>query len=126
MVRGVDAAHHHRGDAGMTATAIGVLLVVVSTMVEGFGQVFLKKSALESLRRRFWILLGVSVLIVEVLLYSGALHFLAVSTAFPLTSLSFVMVTVLSRWLLGEVITPKRWIGVGLILIGTTLIVAHA
>ena len=31
----------------MTATALGVLLVVVSTMVEGFGQVFLKKSAVE-------------------------------------------------------------------------------
>ena len=110
----------------MTATAIGVLLVVVSTMVEGFGQVFLKKSALEAMRRRLWILLGVMVLTVEIVLYSGALRLLAVSTAFPLTSLSFVMVTVLSRWLLGEVITPKRWIGVGLILIGTTLIAAHA
>ena len=110
----------------MTATAIGVFLVVVSTMVEGFGQVFLKKSALEIARRRFWILLGVVILSIEVVLYSGALHFLAVSTAFPLTSLSFVMVTVLSHWLLGEIITPKRWLGVGLILIGTTLIVAHA
>jgi undecaprenyl phosphate-alpha-L-ara4N flippase subunit ArnE len=110
----------------MTATAIGVFLVMMSTMVEGFGQVFLKKSALEAGRRRFWILLGIMVLMVEVVLYSGALHFLAVSTAFPLTSLSFVMVTVLSRWLLGETITPKRWIGVGLILVGTALIVAHA
>lgn len=110
----------------MTATAIGVFFVVVSTMVEGFGQVFLKKSALELDRRRLWIMLGVMVLTVEVLLYSGALHFLAVSTAFPLTSLSFVMVTVLSYWLLGEKITPRRWIGVGLILIGTALIVAHA
>ena len=110
----------------MSATAIGVLLVVVSTMVEGFGQVFLKKSALEAMRRRLWILLGVMVLTVEIVLYSGGLRLLAVSTAFPLTSLSFVMVTVLSHWLLGEVITPKRWIGVGLILIGTTLIAAHA
>ncbi len=110
----------------MTVTAIGVFLVVASTMVEGFGQVFLKKSALELMRRRFWILLGVMVLMIEVILYSGALHFLAVSTAFPLTSLSFVMVTVLSRWLLGEKITPRRWLGVGLILIGTSLIVAHA
>ena len=110
----------------MTATAIGVFLVVVSTMVEGFGQVFLKKSAMDVTRRRVWILLGIMVLSVEVLLYSGALHFLAVSTAFPLTSLSFVMVTVLSHWLLGETITAKRWVGVGLILIGTALIVAHA
>jgi drug/metabolite transporter (DMT)-like permease len=107
-------------------TALGVLLVVVSTMVEGFGQAFLKKSALDAARRHHWILLGVAVLIVEVLLYSGALRFLAVSTAFPITSLSFVMVTLLSRWLLGERVTPLRWVGVGLILIGTSLVVARA
>ena len=110
----------------MSPTAFGVLLVVVSTMIEGFGQIFLKKSVLDAARRRIWILLGVAVLIVEVLLYSGALRFLAVSTAFPITSLSFVMVTLLSRWLLGERVMPLRWAGVGLILIGTSLIVAHA
>jgi drug/metabolite transporter (DMT)-like permease len=110
----------------MSATAFGILLVVASTMVEGFGQVFLKKSALDASRRHVWILLGVSVLIVEVILYSGALRFLAVSTAFPLTSISFVMVTVLSRWLLGEVVAPRRWLGVALILVGTTLVMAHA
>ena len=110
----------------MSPTALGVLLVVVSTMVEGFGQTFLKKSALDAARRHHWILLGVAVLIVEVLLYSGALRFLAVSTAFPITSLSFVMVTLLSHWLLGEKVTPLRWAGVGLILIGTSLIVAQA
>ena len=110
----------------MSPTAFGVLLVVVSTMVEGFGQTFLKKSAIDVSRRQRWILLGVAVLIVEVLLYSGALRFLAVSTAFPITSLSFVMVTLLSRWLLGEHVTPMRWAGVGLILLGTTLIVAQA
>jgi drug/metabolite transporter (DMT)-like permease len=110
----------------MTPTALGVLLVVVSTIVEGFGQTFLKKSALDAARRHHWILLGVAVLIVEVFLYSGALRFLAVSTAFPITSLSFVVVTLLSRWLLGERVTPLRWVGVGLILIGTSLIVAQA
>ena len=110
----------------MSDTAIGVLLVVISTMVEGFGQVFLKKSAIDPQRRRAWILVGVAILIVEVVLYSAALRFLAVSTAFPLTSLSFVMVTVLSRFMLGEVIAPRRWIGVALILLGTTFIVAHA
>ena len=36
------------------------------------------------------------------------------------------MVTVLSHLLLGEKVTPKRWLGVGLILIGTSLIVAQA
>jgi multidrug transporter EmrE-like cation transporter len=110
----------------MTATALGLLLVILSTTVEGFGQVALKKSALDISRRPVWIALGITILSVEVVLYSGALRFLAVSTAFPITAISFVMVTVLSRWLLGEVVTPKRWLGVGLILVGTTLIMAHA
>jgi drug/metabolite transporter (DMT)-like permease len=110
----------------MTPTAIGVLLVVVSTMIEGFGQTCLKKSSMDFGRRSLWIGLGVSVLIVEVVLYSGALRFLSVSTAFPITSLSFVMVTLLSKWLLGEEVVPGRWLGVGLILVGTSLIVASA
>ena len=109
----------------MSGTALGVLLVVLSTLVEGFGQAFLKKSALDTARRHTWILLGVAVLIVEVLLYSGGLRFLAVSAAFPITSLSFVVVTLISRWLLGERVTQLRWIGIGLILIGTSLIMAQ-
>jgi drug/metabolite transporter (DMT)-like permease len=110
----------------MSPTAFGVLLVVLSTMVEAFGQTFLKRSSVDVERRRRWILLGVLVLMVEIVLYSGALRFLAVSTAFPITSLSFVMVTLLSRWQLGEEIAPLRWVGVGLILVGTSLVVAQA
>ena len=110
----------------MNTTVIGIVLVVASTLVEGFGQVCLKKSALNIGQRSLWIALGVCVLTIEIVLYSGALRFLAVSTAFPLTSISFVVVTVLSLWLLGEKVALKRWIGVGLILIGTALIMAHA
>ena len=110
----------------MSPTAFGVLLVVVSTMIEGFGQTVLKQSSLDAARRLRWILIGVAILIVEIVLYSVALRFLAVSTAFPITSLSFVMVTLLSRWLLGEEIAPLRWGGVALILVGTSLIVAQA
>ncbi len=110
----------------MSATMFGVSLVILSTLVEGLGQIFLKKSALDAVRRRIWILAGVMLLIVEILLYSGALRVLALSIAFPLTSLSFVTVTVLSRWVLGERVTGMRWIGVTLILVGTSLIMAHA
>src|SRR5262249_31617321 len=123
MVREPDQTRHagRRGGGRMSPTVFGVLLVVVSTMVEGVGQTLLKKSSLDMKRRLRWILLGIAVLIVEIVLYSGALRFLAVSTAFPITSLSFVMVTLLSRWLLGEGVTPLRWAGVGMILVGTSL-----
>ena len=44
----------------------------------------------------------------------------------PALPTEFVMVTLLSRWQLGEEVTPLRWAGVGLILVGTSLIVAQA
>ena len=44
------------------------------------------------------------------------------STAYPLGALSFVVVALLSRWLLREIITPVRWMGVGLIMAGCALI----
>lgn len=110
----------------MTLSAIGILLVILCTIIEGFGQVFLKKSAMAGGTVRLWLALGVGLLIVEALLYTGALRLLDVSTAYPIGSLSFVAVTVLSRWLLSERITPSRWIGVGLILIGATLVAARA
>lgn len=110
----------------MTLTAIGVLLVVFCTVIEGFGQVFLKKSALAGGTVRLWFGLGVALFVAEALLYTGALRLLAVSTAYPIGSLSFVAVTVLSHWLLRERITPARWIGVALILVGAGLVASRA
>lgn len=110
----------------MSETAAGVLLVVLCAIIEGFAQVFLKKSALAALRWRFWVALGVAFFILEALLYTKALRFLDVSTAFPMGSLSFVVVAILSQWLLKERVTRMRWIGVCLILVGVGLVMARA
>ncbi|HVY57915.1 MAG TPA: SMR family transporter [Xanthobacteraceae bacterium] len=110
----------------MSPTILGIVLVVLCTIFEAIGQVFLKKSVLEVARRRFWIGLGICFLILEVLMYSGALRFLALSVAFTVSSLNFVTITLLSMWLLRERVTRTRWIGVVLILLGTGLIVAYA
>lgn len=42
--------------------------------------------------------------------------------AYPLMSLSFVLVLVLSSWLLGEPLASGRMLGVGLILLGTVIV----
>jgi hypothetical protein len=39
----------------MSQTNIGVLLVVICTLLEGIGQVFLKKSVLRAVRWYLWI-----------------------------------------------------------------------
>ena len=108
----------------MTAAAIGIALVLLSTVIEGFGQVFLKKSALVSPFRRqaTWVGIGVAVFVVQMCVYTAALKFLDLAPAFAMSSLTFVAVALLSRLILGEAVTPIRWLGIWLIVGGTVLI----
>ena len=106
-----------------TAPLAGIALVVASSAVEGFAQVCLKQSATVVTDKRRWLWLGIALFIVEAILYSGALHFLDVSTAYPMGALSFVSVTLFSSWLLNETISRKRWVGLGLIVCGAALVV---
>ena len=110
----------------MTHTAIGILLVVISSLIEGLGEIFLKKSRLQRQRQIYWVVLGVSVFIVQIAVYTAALRFLAVGAAFAIASLSFAFVALLSKWLLREEVTPIKWLGIALIMVGTSLIGAFA
>ena len=110
----------------MTQTAVGILLVVVSSLIEGIAEIFFKKSRLQRQRQVFWVLLGVSVFVVQMTVYTAALRFLAVGAAFSIATLSFVYVALLSKWLLREQVTPIKWLGIGLIVAGSGLIGAYA
>ena len=110
----------------MGQSAIGVLLVVICTLLEGVGQVFLKKSALRVVRWYLWIALGSGILAVEAIIYTNALRFLDVGAAYAISSLNLISVTLMSRCLLRERVTKMRWIGVCLIVIGVALVIARA
>ena len=109
----------------MTQSALGILLVVLSSFIEGFGEIFLKKSRLQRERQVFWVLIGVAVFIVQGAIYTAALRFLAVGAAFAIASLSFVFVALFSKWFLREAVTPIKWAGIALIVAGSSLIGAH-
>jgi drug/metabolite transporter (DMT)-like permease len=110
----------------MTFTAIGILLVVVSSAIEAVGEIFLKKSRHQRERQVYWVALGVSVFAVQMMMYTVALRYLDVGAAFAIASLSFAFVALLSRWFLGEAVTPIKWLGIALIMGGTSLIGAFA
>jgi drug/metabolite transporter (DMT)-like permease len=110
----------------MTGTAIGIALVFFAAALEGFGQVFLKKSTLTKARWLFWIAAGMLVFALEALVYTEALKFLAVSVAFTMLSLGIIATTLLSHLMLQERVTKTRWLGVGLIVIGVALVMARA
>lgn len=106
----------------MSASLTGLVLVLVSTTLEGFAQVFLKKSTHEGAARRLWLTLGVTAFLTEAVTWTGALHSLDVSIAFPMGSLAFVNVTILSRVMLKEKVALHRWLGVGFIIAGVILL----
>src|SRR5271166_3577971 len=106
----------------MTGTTIGILLVVICAVLEGLGQVFLKKSVLTRVRWFVWISAGVAVLALEALVYTEALKLLNVSVAFTICSLNLIAITILSHFILRENVTKTRWIGVGLIFVGAALV----
>jgi drug/metabolite transporter (DMT)-like permease len=124
----------------MKPELIGILVLVSAVTVESFAQMFLKIGAAggpgilaESCRHRIgwipfssiaasWITLGVIAYGLEIFLYTLALHFLDVSVAFPLGSLCFVGVALLSRIFLGETVGRIRWLGVACILVGAAFV----
>ena len=110
----------------MTQTAVGILLVVLSSLIEGIGEIFFKKSRLQRERQVRWVLSGVLVFAVQIGVYTAALHFLAVGAAFAIASLSFVFVALMSKLVLHEAVTPLKWLGIALIMVGTSLIGAYA
>ena len=109
----------------MARTAIGVVLVVICTLLEGVGQVFLKKSALGVVRWYLWLSFGSVIMVLQAAIYTKALLFLNVGAAYAISSLNLISTTLMSRCLLGENVTRMRWVGVCLIFIGVGLVVAR-
>jgi undecaprenyl phosphate-alpha-L-ara4N flippase subunit ArnE len=109
----------------MTGTVLGIALVFACALLEGLGQVFLKKSVLTRVRWFSWISIGVAFLALEVVLYTEALKLLNVSVAFTLLSMNLIAIALLSQWILREKVTKTRWIGVVLIFAGAVLVMAR-
>lgn len=110
----------------MTLTMAGVLLVVLCSVVEGVAQVFFKKSALVARGKGLWVGAGIALFVLQALAYTGALQFVEVSTAFPIGSIGFVIVAILSQRMLNEPVTGTRWAGIALIIAGVGLLAWHA
>ena len=109
----------------MSLTLLGIIIVILCAAIEGFAQVCLKKSTVTTLRKLHWVSLGVVFFIIEALLYTIALQWLQLSTAYILGSLSFVAVTIFSHWMLRERVDFERWAGLGLIILGCTLVMTQ-
>ncbi|HEY9775240.1 MAG TPA: SMR family transporter [Planktothrix sp.] len=106
----------------MDARLLGLLLVLLAVTLEAGVQVSLKKTSVKGSTGKMWLTLGVICFTLNAVAWTFVLRLLDVSVAYPLGSLSFVMVAILSKFLLRENVTKKRWAGVCLILCGTAFV----
>ncbi len=65
---------------------------------------------------------GITLWIIEILLWARVLQLIPLSIAFPFMSLCYVGIPLCSNWLLCEPIGKKQWYGIGLISFGVTCI----
>ena len=110
----------------MAEALVGVALVILASIIEGVSQTFFKKSALVAAGKNKFVAWGVVLFIVQALIYTAALRFVEVSTAFPIGSIGFVVVALLSQKFLAEPVTGARWTGVVLITLGVGLLALQA
>jgi drug/metabolite transporter (DMT)-like permease len=112
---------------------LGLAYVTLAVGFEAFGQLAFKHGADSAhahdgtlgLLRRLWykkaLALGIACFVADALFWTLALRLLDVSLAFPVSSVGFVFVVILSHVWLREEVGVERWIGVSLILAGVVL-----
>jgi uncharacterized membrane protein len=109
-------------------TAIVVLTNVLgnSFLSRGMQSVgeLLSLSPLPYIRALFnpWVAVGVSLLVVWLLSHMALLSWADLSYVLPVTSIAYVLVALVGRFLLHEHVSPARWAGITLIMAGVTLV----
>jgi drug/metabolite transporter (DMT)-like permease len=62
-----------------------------------------------------WVGLGILLLLCFFACYLSALSWADLSYVIPATALGYVLIALLSQWLLGETVTLTRWAGIALV-----------
>jgi drug/metabolite transporter (DMT)-like permease len=116
-----------------------LVLVVVAVVLGGTGHVMLSKGIrpvgdlTEAPTGRLggmlgralsspWVVAGVALQATFFVMYLTLLSRADVSQLLPMTALDYIVVALLAHWVLGEVVTPARWAGIGLIVTGVALV----
>ncbi len=106
--------------AGSIATSVGAQLLLRHGMedLQDLGGIALYLAALGS----WWVPAGIVASLVSTAAWLVVLSRLDLAVAYPLGSLNYVLVTLLSATVLSETVPPLRWAGTALILAGILII----
>ena len=105
---------------------LGLILVFICTILNTGGQFLMKKGvsifSLATLPTNYYLILGFFLYGISALFLIIALKFGELSVIYPVISVTFIWVTLISRFVLKEVIILKQYFGVTFILLGVFLI----
>ncbi len=108
----------------MSNTLIAVMLVVIAGIIGAFGALFFKKGSATIHRNIMtfvtnkYLYFGVALYVISTIFFVPALGLADLSLVYPLTSLTYIWVTLLSIKFLREKTNKYKWLGIVLILIG--------
>src|SRR6516225_10151117 len=69
-----------------------------------------------------WAWLGIGSLLLFLVSFMVVLSWADYSFVMPASAVSYAGATLMSHWILGELVTPLRWLGVALICLGVALV----
>ncbi len=105
----------------MTTQLWAIVLTLIATSVASYGPILLKQGGAKGFLN-VKVLGGLFLYGLSILLFLPALKGGEVSTLYPLISLQYVWVGLLSWKILGESITREKFLGMVLIIVGVTVI----
>ena len=119
----------------MDKMIVVVIVFIIVIALISFGQIFLKRGMGALGENAFKqkglfgvvfhppVLMGIIFYLISAFLWLFLLGRLDVSSVYPLISLSYVITVFLAVTLLGEQVTYTKWLAVGLIVIGSLIMV---
>ncbi len=101
------------------------LVLVASTFLGGTGQLFFKLG-LHNLGIPsifiYYLAIGIVAYVVSTVIYFYVLSRRSLSWVYSFGGLSYIFASFFAFFILGEVISPLRWLGIGMIAVGVALI----
>ncbi|MEW6062888.1 MAG: EamA family transporter [Nanoarchaeota archaeon] len=111
----------------MESKYIAILLVILSTLFASFGQLFYKLGVdkLEfnlSMLTNYTLILGILLYIIAGVILIIALKYGELSAVYPIYATNYIWVSLLSLYILKEMMNYFKWLGVLFIVIGVGLL----
>jgi len=105
-----------------------ILLTLFATFIGAFGSLYLKKGSADLHKnifkqiKNYKLLFGIFLFLISSVFYVWALKFAELSLVYPITSFSYVWISLLSIKFLNEKMNNYKWLGIIFIIVGVFLI----